>query len=159
MPPPGVCSGKGGVSARGGGGVCSGGVSVLGVVCLLWGGVSAPGRCLLQGGLVLGGLVQGGVCSPGGGGLLPWGGLVPGGSALRRGLLSEGGVPGGDSPGTATAAGGTHPTGMRSCYLLQTLYFSKCWELQRQIPLLQTVFVSMHRSLSRQGVLNFPLEA
>ena len=27
-----------------------------------------------------------------------------------------GGVPGGDPPGTATATGGTHPTGMHSCY-------------------------------------------
>ena len=33
-----------------------------------------------------------------------WGGLVPGG------------VPGGDPPWTATAAGGTHPTGMHSCF-------------------------------------------
>ena len=50
------------------------------------------GRCLLLGGC----LFRGG-CS--------------------RGVCSEG-VPGGDPPGTATAAGGTHPTGMHSCYLL-----------------------------------------
>ena len=25
-------------------------------------------------------------------------------------------MPGGDPPGTATAAGGTHPTGMHSCF-------------------------------------------
>ena len=30
-----------------------------------------------------------------------------------------GGVPGGDPPGTATAAGGTHPTGMHSCLEMQ----------------------------------------
>ena len=38
--------------------------------------------------------------------------LVPGG--LLRG--GGGGLPGGDPPRTATAAGGTHPTGMHSCY-------------------------------------------
>ena len=27
-----------------------------------------------------------------------------------------GGVSGGEPPGTATAAGGTHPTGMHSCF-------------------------------------------
>ena len=36
------------------------------------------------------------------------GGAGPGGYGL-------GGVPGGDPPETATAAGGTHPTGMYSC--------------------------------------------
>ena len=56
--------------------------------------------------------------------------LLPGGVCSRRGLLlgvcSQGGclllggtwswgVPGGDPP-TATAAGGTHPTGMHSCF-------------------------------------------
>ena len=35
--------------------------------------------------------------------------LVPGGSA-------SGGGPGGDPPQMATAAGGTHPTGMHSCF-------------------------------------------
>ena len=30
-------------------------------------------------------------------------------------VLVRGGVPGGDHPPTATAAGGTHPTGMHSC--------------------------------------------
>ena len=35
--------------------------------------------------------------------------LPPGG-----GGASSGGVPGGDPPGMATAAGGTHPTGMHS---------------------------------------------
>ena len=60
--------------------------------------VPGPGGCLLPG-----------VCACSGGG------LVLGGSA-------PGGVPGGDPPGTATAAGGTHPTGMHSC--IQT-----CWPL------------------------------
>ena len=35
---------------------------------------------------------------------------APGG----RGVPAPG-VPGGDLPGTTTAAGGTHPTGMHSC--------------------------------------------
>ena len=33
------------------------------------------------------------------------------------GCLVPGGVPGGDPPGTATAAGGTYPTGMHSCFI------------------------------------------
>ena len=43
-----------------------------------------------------------------------WGFLVPGVPGSRWGCL----VPGGlvlETPGTATAAGGTHPTGMHSC--------------------------------------------
>ena len=45
-------------------------------------------------------------------GVCSWG--VPGpGGVSGRGVCS-GGVPGGDPP-TATAAGGTHPTGMHSC--------------------------------------------
>ena len=78
-------------------------------------------------------LTTGGVCLvPGGGG----GGLVPGGCLFSGGAWSQGGclvpgegvpgpgggwclVPGGclveTPPGTATAAGGTHPTGMHSC--------------------------------------------
>ena len=42
------------------------------------------------------------------------------------GCLVLGGMPGGDHPGTATAAGGTHPTGMHSCSNMRTLpqYFS-----------------------------------
>ena len=50
----------------------------------------------------------GGVCSWNG--LLPRGGLVPGG-AWSGGLC-------GDPSGMATAAGGTHPTGMHSCFYL-----------------------------------------
>ena len=59
------------------------------------------------------------VCPQGGclvgGCLFPGGCLVPGGSdpggvpGSRRGLVEN------PSPRTATAAGGTHPTGMHSC--------------------------------------------
>ena len=57
----------------------------------------APGGCLVPGGSV------GGV--PG-----PWGGLLLGGAWLGGCYLME-------TPGTDTAAGGTHPTGMHShCY-------------------------------------------
>ena len=70
-------------------------------------------------------LTVGGVCSPGhlvlGGGVCSRGCLLPGGSA-PGGLLLPGGVPGGDPPRTATAAGGTYPTRMHSCFLLN---FSK----------------------------------
>ena len=52
-----------------------------------------PGGCLLLGG---------GVCSRGE-------------RLLHVGVSAPGGVPGGDPPGTATDAGGTHPTGMHSC--------------------------------------------
>ena len=42
--------------------------------------------------------------------------LVPGGlCAWSVGVWSQG-VPGGEPPPTATAAGGTHPTGMHSCW-------------------------------------------
>ena len=63
------------------------------------------------------------------GGCLVWGVPGPGGAWSRgvsgpRGVPGPGGSPGGDSPGTATAAGGTHPTGMHSCWnkLLLTIY-------------------------------------
>ena len=49
------------------------------------------------------------------GGLVPRGDLLPGGVPGLGGLLLRG-VPGEDPPGTATAAGGTHPTGMHSCF-------------------------------------------
>ena len=65
--------------------------------------------------------VHGGGCLlPGGGGVLAPGGSGPGGMHAQGGacfggvLLAEG-VP--TSPRTATAAGGTHPTGMHSCGL------------------------------------------
>ena len=66
------------------------------------GGVSAPGGCLLPGR----GVCSRGVC------------LLPGGVSAPRGGACSWGVPGGDPPppGTATAAGGTHPTGMHSCW-------------------------------------------
>ena len=51
------------------------------------------------------------------GGCLVWGvgGLLPGG-CLLLGVPASGRVPVGDPPRTATAAGGTHPTGMHSCW-------------------------------------------
>ena len=57
---------------------------------------------------------------PLGGGASSGGVLSPGGGASCRGVLPPRGLPrgggaGGDTPGTATAAGGTHPTGMHSC--------------------------------------------
>ena len=66
------------------------------------------------------GVCSGGCLLPGEGYLLPGGGVsAPGVSALGgvcSRVVSALGVPGGDTPpGTATAAGGTHPTGMHSC--------------------------------------------
>ena len=40
---------------------------------------------------------------------------VRGGAWSGGGACSQGGVPGGDPHRTATVAGSTHPTGMRSC--------------------------------------------
>ena len=40
-------------------------------------------------------------------------GVAWSGGCLLLGVCSRGG---GDPPGTATAAGGTHPTGMHSCF-------------------------------------------
>ena len=61
----------------------------------------------------------GGVCSGGfllpGGCLLRGGGVRSGGVSAPGGVSVRGGVPGGDPPGTATAAGDTHPTGMHFC--------------------------------------------
>ena len=78
---------------------------------------------------------------PGPGGLCSWGGAWSGwGVSARGGLLREGGcvpglggvcsgevclLPGGclvETPGTATAAGGTHPTGMHSCYSCKSTF-------------------------------------
>ena len=42
---------------------------------------------------------------------------VPGLGSAWSGMALVRGVAGGDPPGTATAAGGTHPTGMQSCLL------------------------------------------
>ena len=71
-------------------------------------GVSAPRGCLLQEGVCSRGCVcsGGGVCSRGSGSR---GGPGPGGSGPRG--------PGGDTPRTVTAAGGTQPTGMHSCFI------------------------------------------
>ena len=84
-------------------------------VILFTGGVPGPGGsvcsggCLVRGGLLLGRvcLVRGGVPVPGG--LVTGGCLGPGGGSGPGGCLVE-------TPGIATAAGGTHPTGMHSCY-------------------------------------------
>ena len=76
----------------------AGGIPACLAAGLQGGGVTGPGRAVCSWG----------VCSWGGG-FCSWVGcLVPGGSALER-------VPGEDPPGTATAVGGTHPTGMHSC--------------------------------------------
>ena len=89
-------------------------------------GVSSPGGCLLRGCLV-----RWGWC------LLPRGGACSGGWCLFRGVSALGGVvsaPGGvcswggawwRPPGTVTAAGGTHPTRMHSCYTLHLKFNGK----------------------------------
>ena len=41
--------------------------------------------------------------------------------SARGGGVCSGGLPGGDPPGTATAAGGTHPTRMHSCFDLEIM--------------------------------------
>ena len=61
-------------------------------------GVSGPGGCLVLGGVWF------------------WGVSAPKGCLLPEGVWSGG--PGGDPPRTVTAAGGTHPTGMHSCFYL-----------------------------------------
>ena len=62
------------------------------------------------------------ILSTGGGCLVPGECLPPGGGAWSRGggAWSWGG-PGGDPSGTATAAGGTHPTGIHSCFYISCL--------------------------------------
>ena len=81
------------------------------------------GGCLLPGGLLLGGSAPGGVCSQGGGCLL-----------LGGGACSGGGVPGGDPPGTATAAAGMHScsSGAHSAKLQISKYVSSKEWFQRQ---------------------------
>ena len=72
-------------------------------VILLTGGVSAPRGGLLWGGCLLpGGCLLGGVSAPGG--------------VCSRGVSAPGWCAWWRSPRIATAAGGTHPTGMHSCY-------------------------------------------
>ena len=77
--------------------------NILTGMCLSTGGVSALGGCLVWGGYLVGGACsRGGVaCSQGVPGLV---GAVPGGCLV-------------ETPRMATAAGGTHPTGMHSCHL------------------------------------------
>ena len=78
---------------------------------LFTGGVACSRGDLVRGGLLWGVPASGGMC-------------LVGGSAPRGvlsgvgGVPAPGGVPGGDPP-TATAAGGTHPTGMHSCSFCQ----------------------------------------
>ena len=79
--------------------------------------------CSQRGGLVGGGLVQGGVWSqgvpdPGGGLSGPGECLVPGG-VWSRGLSGPRGGCLVETPWTATATSGTHPTGMHSCDLFR----------------------------------------
>ena len=60
---------------------------------------------------------MGGVCS--------WGGAWSRG-VCSQGVSAPGGVPGGDSPRTATAAGGAHTTGMHSCFVcLQRIFLER----------------------------------
>ena len=79
-------------------------------VCLSTGGVPGP-----RGSAAGGCLVKGGVCSGG----CAWSRGVPGpggvGSCPRGVGSGPRGVPDG-SPGTATAAGSMHPTGMHFCF-------------------------------------------
>ena len=94
------------------GGVCSRGGLVPGVPvpggCLVLGGCLVPGRCLLQGCLLWEGACSGRV--PALGGCLLWEG------ACSWGFWSgKGGCAWWRPPGMATAAGGTHSTGMHSC--------------------------------------------
>ena len=73
--------------------------------------LSIQGGCLLSGGVV--------ACSRGAvwfRGVWSWGGCACSGGSGPGGACSRG-VPGGDPPPTATAAEGTHPTGMHSCHV------------------------------------------
>ena len=78
----------------------------------------------------------GGVPGPGGEGAWSQRRVCSRGGAWSRGVCS-GGVPGEDPPETATATGGTHPTGMHSCfnfglvrYFLRYFVFSRAHEKQ-----------------------------
>ena len=93
-----------------------------------------------------GGSAPGGV--PGPGGVCSWGVPGPGGVPGLRGAWSQG-VPGGEPPGAATAADGTHPTGMHSCFFYKiqleisvqstTIGYSKPFPfLQLSLSLLKT---------------------
>ena len=71
-------------------------------------------HALQQGGCAIPACLAGGIPA-----CLPMGGCYPSmpcrGGLLLGGVPGPRGVPGGDTPRTATAAGGTHPTGMHSC--------------------------------------------
>ena len=97
----------------------AGGIPACRAAGLRWGCLVSEGEGLLQGGAWSGG---GGLLR--GGDLLQWVPgpgeaapgmvcLVLGGGSVLGGLLLEGAC--GDLPRSATASGGTHPTGMLSC--------------------------------------------
>ena len=72
-----------------------------------------PGGCMVWGVHGVGGAWCGGCMVWGRGCMVPGGCMVLGMHGTG-GCMVPGGVPGADPP-TATAAGGTHPTGMHSC--------------------------------------------
>ena len=82
---------------------------------------------------------------------LQWGmppGLLPGErGAWSRGGAGSWGVPGGDPPGTATAVGGTHPTGMHSCWSRLCVFIAAAERQKRK-----------RRSAHCYGLLNKPVE-
>ena len=113
-------------SVHKGGGVSQHALQVVSQHALQQGGAwsrgSAPGGCLVWGSAPKGGGAwSGGVCSQGE--CLVWGGLLHEGGTWSGGgwwCLVE-------TPRTATAAGGTHPTGMHSC----NTYISKSESLKK----------------------------
>ena len=72
--------------------------------------------------------------------LVPGGGLVRGVSARGGCLLPGVSAPGGAwwrPPGTANAAGGTHPTGMHSCFSKAIILFKLLnWSLNLSVMLM-----------------------
>ena len=79
------------------------------------GGCAIPACLVAAGGAWSGGFAPEGMCGPG----VAWsreGCLVRGGLLRKRGAWSGGGGAWWRPPPTATAAGGTHPTGMHSCF-------------------------------------------
>ena len=74
--------------------------------------------------------------------LPPRGVASPGGMLPPRGWCFLGvGVPGGDPPRTATAVGGTHPTGMHSC-LIYLYMLSLCVIFMQKINFLKLCGIS-----------------
>ena len=94
-------------------------------------GVPGLGRSAPKGGCLLGGV-------PALGGCLLWGGACSGGVPALGGACS-GGVTGGDPP-MATAAGGTHPTGMHSC-VAEIFCFHFVKHLMAILTLWPTLFI------------------